>query len=57
MRESRKYMHAIEDGLVRPPRELSYREKLEMGAAGHPDLASTQACIRLLYRLNAKEMA
>ena len=53
----REYKAAIEDGIIKAPRELSYRERIEIGAAGHPDLASTQACIRILYRLNAREAA
>ncbi len=51
----REYKMAIEDALIAPPADLSYRERLEMGAAGHPDLPSTQASIRLLYRLNSQE--
>ncbi len=53
----RRYQAAIDAGEVAPHRELTYREKLESGAAGDPDKRSTQACIRLLAKLDAAERA
>lgn len=50
----RLYQEYVERGEVIPPKELTYREKLEANASGHPDLPSTQAAIRTLARLKAK---
>lgn len=50
------YREAIESGEISPPRELSYMEKLEAKAGGHPDLASTQAAIRTLARVRARQL-
>lgn len=50
-----QYQAAIRAGEVAAPRDLTYRERLEAGARGDPGLASTQASIRLLAKLNARE--
>lgn len=50
----RLYREAIDRGEVRPPRELTSRERLEERAKGDPDFQSTQAAIRTLARLKAK---
>lgn len=53
----RQYAEAIASGAVRPPRELSVRERLEIKAAGHPDLPSVQAARRLLARMDQRTEA
>ena len=47
------YKAALASGEVLPPRKLSGRELIEHNAAGHPDLAATQAARRMLERMDA----
>jgi hypothetical protein len=51
----RMYQEAIDGGEISPPKELDYIQRLENKAAGHPDLASTQAAIRTLARIRARQ--
>lgn len=43
-----EYNEAVARGDIRPPTRL---ERLQRAASGHPDLASTQAALRILSRL------
>ncbi len=52
---ARRYAEAIARGEIAAPRELTYREKLEITAAGDPDFPSTQAARRLLARIAERE--
>ena len=45
-----KYKKALIKGEFEAPKVLSYEEKLQIAAKGHPDLKATQAAIRLLEK-------
>jgi|GEM_PF-5628142 len=53
----RLYQEAIDRGEIYLPAELTHRERLEIKANGDPNMSSTQAAIRILARMNAREQA